>query len=133
MSAEPQPSYEELVAENAVLKEALGRVEAALAQAMARVAALEARLNQNSSNSSKPPSSDPPFAKPKSLRGKSGRRPGRPDGQPGVTLSQVKVPGRESGARAGVVQRLWGGTGPGPRGGPGPAGRCSTCPNGRWW
>ena len=92
VSAEPQPSYEELLAENAVLKEALTRVEAALAQAMARIAELEARLNQNSKNSSKPPSSDPPFAKPKSLRGKSGRRPGRPDGQPGVTLSQVELP-----------------------------------------
>lgn len=93
MSVEPKPSYEELLSENAALKEALVRVEAALAQAMARIAELEARLNQNSSNSSKPPSSDPPFAKPKSLRGKSGRRPGRPDGQPGVTLSQVEVPG----------------------------------------
>lgn len=71
VSAEPKPSYEELLAENAVLKEALVRVEAALAQAMARIAELEARLNQNSTNSSKPPSSDPPFAKPKSLRGKS--------------------------------------------------------------
>ena len=41
-----------------------------------RVKTLEARLNQNSQNSSKPPSSDslhkPP--KPKSLRGKSGQR-----------------------------------------------------------
>jgi hypothetical protein len=92
VSAEPKPSYEELLAENAVLRETLVRVEAALAQAMGRIAELEARLNQNSTNSSKPPSSDPPFAKPKSLRGKSGRRPGRPDGQPGVTLSQVETP-----------------------------------------
>ncbi len=127
MSAEPKPSYEELLAENAelraenaALKEALVRVEAALAQAMARIAELEARLNQNSKNSSKPPSSDPPFAKPKSLRGKSGRRPGRPDGQPGVTLSQVEDAGLHGGARAVVVWRLRGGPGGGACGGRGP-------------
>ena len=92
MSSEPKPSYEELLAENTALKTEVAELKAILAQAVARVAELEARLNQNSQNSSKPPSSDPPFAKPKSLRGKSGRRPGRPDGQPGVTLSQVEVP-----------------------------------------
>ena len=45
----------------------------------AKVTALEARLTQNSSNSSKPPSSDPPGA-PRTLKGRTGRRPG---GQPG--------------------------------------------------
>ncbi|MFC4610447.1 DUF6444 domain-containing protein [Streptomyces maoxianensis] len=55
-----------------------------MAQARVRIADLEARLPQNSTNSSKPPSSDG-LAKPapKSLRGKSGRGPGRPTGQPG--------------------------------------------------
>jgi transposase len=53
----------------------------------AQVADLAARLGQNSQNSSRPPSSDG-LAKPapKSLRGKSGRKPGRPKGQPGVTM-----------------------------------------------
>jgi transposase len=53
----------------------------------AQVADLAARLGQNSQNSSRPPSSDG-LAKPapKSLRGKSGRRPGRPKGQPGATM-----------------------------------------------
>lgn len=41
---------------------------------------LEARLGQNSSNSSKPPSSDPPYAKPAPPRAASGKRKG---GQPG--------------------------------------------------
>jgi transposase len=45
-----------------------------------RVAALEARLNQHSQNSSKPPSSDPPSAPPRPARSKSGRKAG---GQPG--------------------------------------------------
>jgi len=47
-----------------------------------RVAELEARLNQNSTNSSKPPSSDPPGA-PRPAKVPSGRRPG---GQPGHKL-----------------------------------------------
>ena len=53
----------------------------------AQVADMAARLGQNSQNSSRPPSSDG-LAKPalKSLRGKSGRKPGRPKGQPGATM-----------------------------------------------
>lgn len=45
-----------------------------------RLADLEARLGQDSSNSSKPPSSDPPHAKPAPPRTPSGKRKG---GQPG--------------------------------------------------
>jgi len=60
---------------------------------MARITALEARLGMNSSNSSKPPSSDG-YAKPapKSLRRKSGRKPGGQQGHPGATLRQVAEP-----------------------------------------
>jgi transposase len=59
----------------------------------ARIVDLEAQLGQNSKNSSKPPSSDG-LGKPapKSLRGRSGRGPGRPKGQPGMTLRQVEAP-----------------------------------------
>jgi GntR family transcriptional regulator len=67
-------------AEIAVLREQLAGLQS-------QVADLAARVRANSQNSSKPPSSDglakPP---PKSLRGKSGRRPGRPKGQPGATM-----------------------------------------------
>jgi transposase len=82
----PLPSYEDLLARNADL---VSRLE----QALARIAELEARLKQTSANSSKPPSADG-LAKPapKSLRGKSGRGPGRPSGQQGLTLQQVADP-----------------------------------------
>jgi transposase len=45
-----------------------------------RLASLEARLNQTSQNSSKPPSSDPPQARPRRAKESSGRKTG---GQPG--------------------------------------------------
>lgn len=88
------------------LLERLTAVEAMLVQANARIAVLEAengelrrRLGQNSQNSSRPPSSDSPFDKPapKSLRRRSGRKPGGQPGHPGSTLMQVADPD----------QRLW--------------------------
>jgi len=68
------------VAETAALREQV-------AQLQAQVADLAARVGQNSKNSSRPPSSDG-LAKPapKSLRNKTGRKPGRPKGQPGATM-----------------------------------------------
>jgi transposase len=85
--ASPKPSYDELAALVVVQAETIARLEA-------RIAELEAQLNQNSRNSSRPPSSDSPFVKPapKSLREKGRRRPGRPSGQDGTTLRQVEVP-----------------------------------------
>jgi transposase len=65
-----------------------------IAQLQAEVAELRGQLGQNSRNSSKPPSSDSPFVKPapKSLRRKSGRKPGGQKGHPGSTLAQVADP-----------------------------------------
>lgn len=59
----------------------------------ARVAELEARLGKNSQNSSKPPSSDA-FTKPapRSLRRKSGRKPGKQTGDPGARLEPKPDP-----------------------------------------
>jgi len=57
----------------------IGELEALLAKAMARIAELESMLGINSTNSSKPPSSDPPGIE-RSWKKPSGRNPG---GQPG--------------------------------------------------
>lgn len=61
-------------------------------QLEARVYELEARLSKNSSNSSKPPGSDGWNKKPKSLRGKSGKKQGGQQGHVGKGLSQVENP-----------------------------------------
>jgi transposase len=64
-----------------------------LEQLAAQVAELAARVTKNSKNSSKPPSSDG-LGKPapQSLRKKTGRKPGRPKGQPGTTMELTDHP-----------------------------------------
>lgn len=81
--------------ELAVLQAEVSELRERAAGLEAQVAELAVRVGQNSRNSSKPPSSDG-LAKPapKSLRGKSGRKPGRPKGQPGVTMQLSDSPDR---------------------------------------
>jgi transposase len=78
----------EQAAENAVLREQLAVLRA-------QVADLAAQVKATSRNSSRPPSSDG-LARPapESLRGRSGRRPGRPKGQPGAALQLRDHPGK---------------------------------------
>ncbi|MEM5366931.1 IS66 family transposase [Paraburkholderia azotifigens] len=57
-----------------------------------RLNELEAKLEKDSHNSSKPPSSDGPKRKPKSLRTTTGARPGAQPGHKGKTLKRVAQP-----------------------------------------
>jgi transposase len=87
--AERDARIEEQAAGNAALREALAELQS-------QVADLAAQVKTNSRNSSKPPSSDGPARPaPKSLRGRSGRRPGRPEGQPGVTMELTENPDKK--------------------------------------
>jgi len=73
-------SYEKLLEENRALR-------AQVAELIARVKELEARLGMNSRNSSKPPSSDPPNVAARPKRKPSGRKRGGQPGHKGTTRS----------------------------------------------
>ncbi len=73
-------TYEQLIEENRALK-------AQVAELLARIAELEARLGMNSRNSSKPPSSDPPNVAARPKRKPSGRKRGGQPGHKGTTRS----------------------------------------------
>jgi transposase len=84
-----------LRAANARLREVIEAKDAQIEALTARVAELERRLSRDSSTSSRPPSSDSPYAKKprdRSLRRRSGRRPGRQPGAESATLRQVSGP-----------------------------------------
>ncbi|MBT9298990.1 IS66 family transposase [Rhodococcus sp. GOMB7] len=96
----PCPTYEQLAdlivaqaAELARLTAHLTKLDAHIARQDARNAELERQLAANSRNSSKPPSSDG-LGKPapKSLRTKTGRKPGGQHGHKGDTLRQITDP-----------------------------------------
>ena len=64
-----------------VVRQVIVQLLAVIQQQAARIAALEARLSQNSRNSDRPPSSDPPFVtRPSSstTKGTPGAKPGHP-------------------------------------------------------
>src|SRR5450755_2398217 len=100
----------ELEAQNAGLREAAeardemaaaqlaagdAQLQAALAQLAVLAARLQRILGKDSGTSSKPPSSDSPYKKKtrdRSLRGRSGRRPGKQPGAQSSTLKQSDHP-----------------------------------------
>lgn len=84
--AEPQrPSYDELASLVAVQAARIAELEAELAE-------LKRRLETNSSNSSKPPSSDGLARSKRSGSGRSGGKRGKPFGAPGTTLRLTDDP-----------------------------------------
>jgi transposase len=82
-------------AEIAALRARVAEAEGLVADLREQAAELAARVGQNSANSSKPPSPDG-LGKPapRSLREKTGRKPGRPKGQPGATMQVADHPDR---------------------------------------
>ncbi len=83
--------YEQIIS---ALQEKISALEAIITQQAARIAELEKRLNKNSRNSSKPPSSDGLSKPPRttSLREKGKHKTGGQPGHKGETLKQVETP-----------------------------------------
>jgi transposase len=72
------------------LEQRIEKLEESHAQLLKRIEQLEQRLNQNSQNSSKPPSSDPPYQRPERERRKSKRRRGGQKGHKGHRQQMLK-------------------------------------------
>jgi transposase len=83
--ATAQETIKVLMAQNA-------RLTAQVATLMEQVADLEKQRATNSRNSSKPPASDGPARRPRSLRGKSGKTRGGQPAHPGAHLRLVDTP-----------------------------------------
>lgn len=92
------PTYEQLLTLVGELRERVAEQDRIIAGQADRIAELERRLGADSSNSSRSPSSDAPWDKPRatkrSSRGRSGRRPGKQPGAASVSRSLSEDPDR---------------------------------------
>ena len=92
------PTHEQLLALVDELSQRNAELERVVAVQADRIAELERRLGLDSSNSSRPPSSDPPWdktrAEKRSSRTRSGRNPGKQPGAEGSSRSLVEDPNR---------------------------------------
>jgi len=90
VSAEPQcpgcHQRDEVILE---LRTAVTQLQARVAELEQQVRELHAQLNQNSSNSSRPPSSDPPQAPQRPSKPPTGRKPGGQPGHPGHSRTRL--------------------------------------------
>jgi transposase len=84
----------ELLEVNAGLREVIAAKDEQITSQAARIEALERQLSKDSSTSSKPPSSDSPYRKPRgrSSRKSSGRAPGKQPGDVGTTRELTDDP-----------------------------------------
>lgn len=88
----PEERLDQLEQENRELREQLAKKDEQIEQLIHQVQTLQDRLGKNSRNSSLPPSSDRFVRQPKSLRKKSGKKPGGQTGHPGSTLQLCDQP-----------------------------------------
>ncbi len=88
----PEERIEQLAQEKSVLQEQLVQRDELIARLLERVQVLEERLGKDSHNSHLPPSSDRFVRQPKSLRKKSGKKPGGQPGHRGETLELSSSP-----------------------------------------
>lgn len=88
----PEERIDQLEQEKSVLQEQLAQRDALIAQLLQRVHLLEERQAKDSHNSYLPPTSDRFVRQPKSLRQKSGKKPGGQAGHHGESLRFSAMP-----------------------------------------